>query len=45
VLTDGGADAALAASIFHRGRLRIGEVKQHLQAHGIPVRVQSPLSS
>jgi len=39
VLTGGGADAALAAGIFHRGQLRIGEVKQHLQAHGIPVRL------
>ncbi len=39
VLTGGGADAALAAGIFHRGQLRIGEVKQYLQAHGIPVRL------
>ncbi len=45
VLTEGGADAALAASIFHRGRLRIGEVKQHLQAQGIPVRVPSTRSA
>ncbi len=37
-LTDGGADAALAASVFHFGEMRIGEVKQELAARGIPVR-------
>ena len=34
----GGADAALAASLFHFGELTVPEVKQHLQARGIPVR-------
>ena len=38
VLTDGGADAALAASLFHYGTFTIAEVKQYLAAHGIPVR-------
>ena len=34
----GGADAALAASLFHFGKLTVPEVKQHLQSCGIPVR-------
>lgn len=38
VLTEGGADAALAASVFHFGRLRIRELKRALAARGIPVR-------
>jgi cyclase len=33
-----GADAALAASIFHYGTFRIREAKEHLAAAGIPVR-------
>lgn len=37
-LTEGGADAALAASIFHFGEYTIGEVKQYLARCGIPVR-------
>ncbi len=39
VLTEGKADAALAASVFHFGRMRIREVKAALQAAGIPVRM------
>ncbi len=39
VLTDGHADAALAAGVFHRGQLRIREVKEHLQSRGVPVRL------
>jgi cyclase len=35
---DAGADAVLAATVFHFGRLRIGEVKQALQRAGHPVR-------
>jgi imidazole glycerol-phosphate synthase subunit HisF len=35
---DAGADAVLAASVFHFGRLRIGEVKDTLRAAGHPVR-------
>jgi imidazole glycerol-phosphate synthase subunit HisF len=38
VLTEGGADAALAASIFHRGAFPIPATKQFLAAHGVPVR-------
>jgi cyclase len=34
-----GADAALAASIFHYGTYRIREAKEHLAAAGIAVRV------
>jgi cyclase len=33
-----GADAVLAASVFHFGTLRVGEVKQALRASGCPVR-------
>ena len=33
-----GADAVLAASVFHFGQLRIGEVKDGLRAAGVPVR-------
>jgi len=33
-----GADAVLAASVFHFGSIRIGEVKQALRAAGRPVR-------
>ena len=38
VLTEGKADAALAASLFHDGKLRIAELKKELQAWGVPVR-------
>jgi cyclase len=38
VLLDGKADAALAASIFHFGTLRIADVKAHLAARGLPMR-------
>ena len=34
-----GADAVLAASVFHFGELTIGEVKRALAADGIPVRL------
>jgi imidazole glycerol-phosphate synthase subunit HisF len=33
-----GADAVLAASVFHFGQLRIGQVKQELRAAGVEVR-------
>lgn len=32
------ASAALAASLFHYGELTVGQVKQHLAQHAIPVR-------
>lgn len=38
-IRDGGADAVLAASIFHFGTYTIGEAKRHMQAAGIPVRL------
>lgn len=38
VLTLGGADAALAASLFHDGLLAIPELKAFLAKQGIPVR-------
>jgi cyclase len=34
----GGADAALAASLFHFGELTVPQVKRHLQERGIAVR-------
>jgi cyclase len=37
-LTEGRADAVLAASIFHFGTYSIREVKQHLAAAGLPIR-------
>ena len=39
VLTKGNADAALAASLFHDGKLRIPDLKEELQRWNIPVRV------
>ena len=36
-----GVDAALAASVFHSGQIRIGELKQQLRRSGIPVRLTS----
>jgi cyclase len=35
---EAGADAVLAASVFHFGQLRIGDVKVGLAAAGVPVR-------
>ena len=37
-LTEGGADAALAASLFHFGELKIRELKKYLAGRGVPVR-------
>jgi cyclase len=37
---EAGADAVLAASVFHFGMLRIGDVKAALDAAGMPVRHQ-----
>jgi cyclase len=42
VLIDGGADAALAASIFHYGRYSIGEAKTYLESRGLPIRRPPP---
>ena len=35
----GGATAVLAASVFHFGTFTIGEVKRHMKAAGLPVRM------
>ena len=37
-LTDGGASAVLAASLFHFGELTIGTVKEYLREQGVVVR-------
>ena len=37
-LVEGGASAALAASIFHYREFTIAETKEYLAAHGVPVR-------
>jgi cyclase len=37
-LCEGGADAALAASIFHDGLHTLGEAKAYLRGHGVLVR-------
>ena len=38
VFREADADAALAASLFHFGELRVGQVKDYLRDQGIPVR-------
>lgn len=38
VLTKGKADAALAASIFHYGTYTVGDLKNYLAQHQVPVR-------
>jgi cyclase len=40
VLTEGQADAALAASILHYGRYTVRQIKEHLSARGVRVRLQ-----
>jgi cyclase len=37
-LANGGADAALAASIFHDGQYTVAEVKEYLLQRGVCVR-------
>ncbi len=39
VLTDGKADAALAATLFHYKELEISDLKKYLSDEGIPVRI------
>ncbi len=39
VIETGGADAVLAASIFHFGEYSIRQAKEHMAARGIPVRL------
>lgn len=38
-LTEGGADAALAASLFHYKELEIQNLKEYLSGRGVPVRL------
>jgi cyclase len=38
VLSEGNADAALAASIFHYGDFTVGQAKDYLAERGVPVR-------
>jgi imidazole glycerol-phosphate synthase subunit HisF len=38
---EAGADAVLAATVFHFGKLRIGDVKAALGDAGVPVRRES----
>jgi cyclase len=37
-VTDGKADAVLAASIFHFGEFTIGQAKSYMKEHGVVVR-------
>jgi cyclase len=38
VLSEGQADAALAASIFHYGEFTVGDAKRYLKERGVAVR-------
>jgi len=38
-VTTGGADAVLAASVFHFGELTVRQVKEHMKSRGIEVRL------
>ena len=38
-IIEGEADAVLAASVFHFGELSVRQVKEHMRAQGIPVRL------
>ncbi len=38
-LTIGGADAALAASLFHFNEIRVGDLKRYLSEQGVPIRL------
>lgn len=44
-LVEGGADAALAASIFHYREYTIAEAKHHLASRGVPVRMTEDRAS
>jgi len=43
VLTEGKADAALAASLFHDGKLKIPDLKRDLQKWDVPVRITTEM--
>ena len=38
-LTEGGAEAALAASLFHFKEIEISDLKKYLQNKGVPMRL------
>lgn len=38
-LTEGSADAALAATLFHYNEIRVGDLKRYLHEQGVPVRL------
>jgi cyclase len=42
VFIQAGVDAALAASVFHSGEIRISALKRELKAAGVPVRLAHP---
>lgn len=42
-ILDGGAEAVLAASLFHFRELSVEQVKQHLASQGIPVRLTASI--
>ena len=42
-LTEGGADAVLAASVFHFGTITIPDLKHYLASRGVPVRPVAPV--
>ncbi|HEY3343337.1 MAG TPA: imidazole glycerol phosphate synthase subunit HisF [Anaerolineaceae bacterium] len=44
VFTQGEADAALAASLFHDGTLEIGALKRELASEGIPMRLTEAIN-
>ena len=39
VLTEGRADAALIASVVHYGTHTVGDIKEYLREHGVPIRM------
>lgn len=41
-VTEGGADAALVASMVHYGDYTVGEIKAAMAADGVPVRITDP---
>ena len=45
VLTEGRADAALAASIFHWGTIRVADAKAYLRDRGVPVRTPAAVAA
>jgi len=44
-LTEGGADAVLAASVFHFGTITIPDLKQYLESRGVAVRPVAPANA